>query len=181
MNRFFAISIVLWILFSFSCVSAESVTNMPYLVKLPDVIRDGLYTGEVKGGIPHGYGVFVTENSSGVSWHYLGEWESGKMCGQGGQYWDIGKATVGSFKDNDMISGNIHDHASFNVTVDYDDIVDGCYKGIEYREDGTILFDGYIEFVTNKYRKGTFYTKEGDVFFSGEIGEGFNMNLMYIK
>ena len=181
MKRLFTIFLVLMSIAAFSVASAESVTQMTYMVKLPDVIREGLYTGEVQNGVPHGYGVFVTQNSAGVSWHYLGQWENGLMCGLGGQYWDVGHSNVGTFTNNDMVSGDIHENTSFNVWVDYADVVDGCYKGIEYRTDGTVLFEGYIEEGTNKYKFGTFYTKEGAVFFSGEIGEGFNMNMMYIK
>ena len=181
MKRLITLFLVLISIAAFSSASAESVTQMTYMLKLPDVIREGLYTGEVQNGVPHGYGVFVTKNSSGVAWHYLGQWENGAMCGQGGEYWDIGQSNVGTFANNDMVRGDIHKNTSFNAWADYSDVIDGCYKGIEYRADGTVFFDGYIDSKTNKYKRGTFYTKDGSVFFSGEIGEGFNLNLMYIK
>ena len=180
MKRFFILFLAL-ISLSAVAFAAETVAQMTYMVKMPDVIREGKYTGEVENGVPHGYGVFVTQNSAGVSWHYVGQWDNGVMSGQGGQYWDTGKSTVGTFENNSMASGEMHQNASFNVWVDYRDVVDGCFRGIEYREDGSIFFDGYLEKGTNKYKKGTFYTKEGKVFFSGEIGEGFNLNQMYLK
>ena len=184
MKRFFILFLALISLVSISSaeeVPSETVAQMTYMVKMPDVIREGKYTGEVKNGVPHGYGVFVTKNSSNVEWHYIGQWENGVMCGQGGQYWEIGKSMVGTYVNNSMVSGRIYDETSFNVWVDYSEVDDGAYRGIEYREDGSVLFDGFIEQGTGRYKKGTFYTKDGKVFFSGEFGEGFNLNQMYIK
>lgn len=180
MKRFFVLFLALLSLAPAS-FAAETVAQMTYIVKMPDVIREGKYTGEVENGVPHGYGVFVTQNSSGVSWHYVGQWENGAMSGQGGQYWDVGRSTVGTYANNDMISGMIRSNVSFSAWVDYSDVVDGCFRSIEYREDGSILFDGFIDKETSRYKKGTFYTKDGTVFFSGEMGEGFNLNQMYIK
>ena len=181
MKRILILFLVLVSVATFSVASAESVTLMPYMVKMPDAIREGLYTGEVIGDVPNGYGVFVVKNSSGVSWHYIGHWENGDMSGEGGQYWDNGKSMVGTFANNAMVSGAIHKNASFNASVDYSNTVDGCYKAIEYRVDGSVLFDGYIDPKVATYKKGTFYTTDGEVFFSGDLGEGFNLNLMYIK
>lgn len=181
MKRILAIFLILFSFASFPAVIAESVTQMTYMVKMPDAIRDGLYTGEVDGDVPNGYGVFVAKNSSGASWHYIGQWVNGVMCGQGGQYWDNGKSAVGTFENNAMVSGEIRKNSSFNAWVDYSDMVDGCYKAIEYRVDGTVLFEGYIDPKAGSYKKGTFYTKDGEVFFSGDLGEGFNLNLIYIK
>lgn len=181
MKRFLAFFLSLMSFACFSAASAESVTQMTYMVKLPDVIREGLYTGEVQNGVPHGYGVFVTENSSGVPWHYLGEWDAGEMTGQGGQYWDIGKSQVGTYESNDFMVGMIHSEASLNGWIDFRLDEDGYAHVKDYRMDGTIIFDGYADPVTGVYKKGTFYTKDGKVFFSGEIGEGFNWDLIYIE
>ena len=73
-----------------SYAEKQSVVQMTYTVEMPDVTREGLYTGEVLNGIPHGYGVFTAVNSTGIPWHYLGQWVNGEMCGRGGQYWDSG-------------------------------------------------------------------------------------------
>ncbi|MBR4068300.1 MAG: hypothetical protein IKK08_06715 [Clostridia bacterium] len=85
----------------------EFAVKMEYTVYMIDVDRTGLYTGELQNGVPHGYGVFTAVNDSGVSWHYIGEWEKGVMQGEGGQYWDIGKVNVGSYRDNEFMGGTI--------------------------------------------------------------------------
>ena len=176
----FCLAIVL--LLSFGMVAeAETVAQMTYIVKMPDVIREGKYTGEVQDGVPHGYGAFVTQNSAGVEWHYIGEWENGNMTGNGGQYWNNGRCTVGSYVDGNMICGNIHAEPNQNAWINYQPNEHGCYEGIEYRSDGSVLFDGCINAGTGKYHKGTVYTKDGKVFFSGEIGEGFNWNLLLVE
>lgn len=105
MKRLSALVLVMLFLASFASADAEAVARMAYTVVLPDVTREGLYTGEVQNGIPHGYGLFHATNSNGVSWHYLGDWVNGEMCGQGGQYWDSGYYMVGSYEHNEMISG----------------------------------------------------------------------------
>jgi len=158
----------------------ENVVKMPYTVKMSDVTREGKYTGQLVDGLPHGYGAFETTNSQGVNWHYLGNWENGCMTGNGGQYWDDGRATVGTFANNDMIYGTVHDAPNTNYWVDYRQDEDGCIKVIEYRPKGSILFDGCVNAKTGQYHKGTVYTADGKVFFSGEIGEGFDWNLLYI-
>lgn len=66
---------------------------MDYVLELPDVIRKGTYSGETMNGIPNGFGVFETTNSSGINWHYIGQWENGEMSGEGGQYWDDGRGS----------------------------------------------------------------------------------------
>lgn len=40
---------------------------MDYVLELPDVIRKGTYSGETMNGIPNGFGVFETTNSSGIN------------------------------------------------------------------------------------------------------------------
>ena len=105
MKRFFALLLAV-ISFSVATVAnAEIVAQMTYTVVMPDVTREGLYTGEVSNGIPHGYGVFTATNSSGINWHYLGQWEDGQMRGQGGQYWDNGYYSIGIYMNNAMVKG----------------------------------------------------------------------------
>ena len=182
MRKIILFLVSLMCLFAFAVsASAETVAQMTYIVKMPDVIREGKYTGEVKDGIPHGYGLFVTQNSSGVSWHYIGEWVDGVMNGNGGQYWDIGQAHVGTFENNDLLCGYMRENTSQNVWIDYRKNEHGCYSAVEYREDGSVMLECCISPETGNYHKGTFYTKNGEIFFSGEIGEDFNWNLIYIE
>ena len=181
-------ALVIALLFSFVCSTVfaeeaqkETVVQMTYLVKMPDVIREGKYSGETTNGIPNGFGVFVSANSEGEAWHYLGEWIDGEMSGEGGCYWDGGQSKVGTWEHNDMVCGETHTSPSDNVWVDYRPNDHGCYEAIEYREDGSVILECCVSLKTGEYHKGTFYTKTGDVFFSGEIGEGFNWNLLYIE
>jgi hypothetical protein len=181
MKKLLILSLVLLSFCVCASASAETVAKMTCIIKMPDVIREGLYTGEVQNGVPHGYGVFVTENSSGVQWHYLGEWVNGEMCGQGGEYWDIGQAYVGTFAANTMVYGEMYTNAKDHVYIDYRPDDQGRLHAKEYREDGTLRFDGYVDAKTGNYMEGTFYTSDGKVFFSGVIGEGFNVNQLYIN
>lgn len=167
--------------FAHAETSPESVAQVAYIVKMSDVIREGKYTGQVVDGVPNGYGLFETANSQGVNWHYLGEWVNGQMKGQGAFYWDDGQAMVGTFENNDMIMGNVYASPSKNYWVDYKQAENGCMKVIEYRSDGSVLYDGCVKVDTGKYHKGTVYTREGKVFFSGEIGEAFSWDLFYFE
>ena len=184
MRKITLFSIILVLIFSFAITAeadAETVIQMTYIVKMPDVIREGKYSGEIKNGVPHGYGVFVSANSYGEAWHYLGEWIDGAMSGQGGCYWDGGQSHVGTYENSSLLCGYMHQSTSQNVWIDYRKNEHGCYSAIEYREDGSVLLECCISSETGNYHKGTFYTKNGDVFFSGEIGEGFNWDLIFIE
>lgn len=183
MEKFVAFFVCLLLLFSVAVATepeTEMVVQMTYIAKMPDVIREGKYTGEVKDGVPHGFGIFETTNSAGVNWHYIGEWVNGNMTGQGGQYWDNGHCTVGTYENGTMISGHTYSSPSVHAWADYTPNDHGCISGIEYRSDGSVLFEGCINANTRQYHQGTVYTKDGKIFFSGELGEGFNWNLIYV-
>lgn len=100
MKRFFLIFLVIMSIATAVSACADTVVQMTYTLVLPDASWEGVYTGEVQAGVPQGYGVFVTQSYSSGTWHYLGEWVNGKMEGQGGRYWDSGKAEVGMFENN---------------------------------------------------------------------------------
>ena len=158
----------------------EMVVQMTYIVKMPDVIREGLYTGQIQNGVPHGYGLFETANSSGIKWHYVGTWTNGEMTGEGGQYWDVGQAQVGSFEQGALICGFLYQATSKNSWVDYRPDKDGQFKIRLFRTDGSMYFDGYANLKTGVCTEGVFYNKKGEVFFEGKIGEGFDWNYIYI-
>lgn len=183
MKKILAITLFFVLLLSFAIAEetqAKTVVQMTYIVKMPDVIREGKYSGETQNGIPHGYGVFVSANSEGEEWHYLGEWLDGEMSGKGACYWDGGQSQVGTWEHNDMVYGEVHSLPSYNVWMDSRPDENDCLKLTEYRADGTILFDGCVKADTGLYHEGTVYTKDGKVFFSGEIGEGFDWNYIYV-
>lgn len=184
MKNLVLVSLVLALLFSVAFSEenkTETVVQMTYILKMPDVIREGLYTGEVLNGVPHGYGVFTTVNSSGEPWHYLGQWENGVECGEGGCYWNFGQTQIGTYSNNAIVEGYTHTATTTNFWRSYTPNDHGCYDIIEYRTDGSVLFDGCMTVETGDYHIGTFYTKDNKVFLSGEIGEGFNWNLVYIE
>ena len=68
---------------------AESVTLQQYELVVDGESRIGKYTGNIENGIPEGYGIFVTTNPSGYSWHYIGYWKAGLMHGEGGKTYSI--------------------------------------------------------------------------------------------
>lgn len=171
-------------LFSFAVVAnaeTDVVVQMTCIIRLPDVIREGKYTGEVQNGVPHGYGMFEAVNSAGVGWHYIGEWDNGNMTGQGGQYWNNGKVVVGTFENGSVIEADTYDSPSFHGWTDYRPNENGLLRGILYREDGSIAADLLFDPVNNVYVEGTIYQKNGDVFFSGRFGEGFDFNSIIIE
>lgn len=183
MKKIVSFFVCLLLLFSVAFAAepkTETVAQMTYIAKMPDVIREGKYTGEVKDGVPHGFGIFETTNSAGVNWHYIGEWVNGNMTGQGGQYWDNGQCTVGTYENGNMRCGHIWHSDGTHFWYDRTPNDHGCISCIAYRSDGSVLFDGCIGANTQQYHQGTVYTKDGKVFFSGELGEGFNWNLVYV-
>lgn len=107
--------IVFLLLFSFAL--AESVTRMPYTVVFSDSVREGLYTGDIQNGIPDGFGVFEAVNDEGEAWHYIGEWETGKMSGEGKAIWDAGDLQIGTFSDNSFESGIFLRDPQTNIRV----------------------------------------------------------------
>lgn len=183
MKKLLLVSLALVLLLSFAIaedVQAETVAQMAYTVKLSDVTREGLYTGEVVNGIPHGYGLFTAVNSAGEPWHYIGQWVDGAMTGEGGEYWDSGITHVGTYENGSMVCGEYHLSPSNNYWRDNRVDENGRIHIKIYRADGSIRFDGYVDAETSTYTEGTFYTSDGQVFFSGVLGEGFNWDLIYI-
>ena len=65
--------------------------------------------------------------------------------------------------------------------INYEPNEHGHYEAKEYRDDGSIRCECCIDSDSGLYHKGTIYTKDGKVFFSGEFGEGFDWNLMYVR
>lgn len=184
MKRILALILVLVCLFSVATAektAAELVSKMEIVVDLSYVIRKGTYSGEMMDGVPHGFGVFETTNSDGVNWHYIGQWENGKMSGEGGQYWDDGRTEVGVFSENSLFCGTIRNANDEYAWVNYELNDHGHYEAKEYRKDGSLRCECCIDADTGKYHKGTIYTSDGKVFFSGEFGEGFNWNQLYIQ
>ena len=96
---------ILMILLLFSAALADSVTQQLYELIIDGESRIGKYTGELQKGIPEGYGVFVTTNPNGYSWHYIGNWKTGLMHGEGATYWEDGSIEIGEYEDGHFIFG----------------------------------------------------------------------------
>ncbi len=93
------------LLLIFSVALAESVTQMNYELRLDEESRIGKYTGNIKNGKPDGYGIFVTTNPNGFSWHYIGDWQDGVMHGEGATYWEDGSLEIGSYENGHFVFG----------------------------------------------------------------------------
>lgn len=105
-KRAVAIAFVLLLLSIPMCVFADSVTRMPWVVEYENGdIREGKYTGDIENGIPHGYGLFTSMNSKGITWHYIGMWSNGIMHGEGLQVWETGAQNNGVFRNGEFVSG----------------------------------------------------------------------------
>ena len=123
----------------------EFVSKMDYVLELPDVIRKGAYSGKTVNGIPNGFGVFETTNSSGINWHYIGQWENGEIKGDGGMYWDNGREEIGIFKENNLLCGTIRDGTGNYAWINYEPNEHGHYEAKEYRDDGSIRCECCID------------------------------------
>ena len=99
------ICIILIVLLSFSAALAESVTQRPYELVMEEGSRIGKYTGNMVNGKPEGYGIFVTTNPNGYSWHYIGNWKDGLMHGEGAVYWEDGSLEIGEYEYGRFIFG----------------------------------------------------------------------------
>lgn len=184
MKKILSLVLALVCLFSVSLAeesATELVSKMEYVLDLSYVIRKGSYSGETLNGVPHGFGVFETTNSDGINWHYIGQWENGKMSGDGGQYWDHGREEIGTYKENSLVCGTIRQESGAYAWINYELNDHGHYEAKEYREDGSLRLECCIDPDSGMYHKGTIYTKDGQIFFSGEFGEGFDWNKLYIQ
>jgi len=100
--------LILCVLFSLIplCAFAASVVQMPVTISFPYGDRAGEYTGETMDNIPSGYGMFTTQNSSGVSWYYIGNFENGIFSGEGVCFWPaLAQAEYGTYENGILIKG----------------------------------------------------------------------------
>lgn len=67
-----------------------------------DVERIGIYSGELKNGVPDGIGTFKTEGADGVFWTYEGEFQNGRFHGQGVTSWDDGYQEAGTYTSGEF-------------------------------------------------------------------------------
>ena len=155
---------------------AEVVANLEMVLHLPHADREGVYTGEMENGVPHGYGCFVREDETGEnSWIYVGEFESGIFSGEGVTAWlSQGGYDSGTYQDAVIVSGvkrmddeRLRWEGKFNA--------DGTVEGKAYIY-GNLFFEG--TFSNSTPIEGTLYDPDtGDVMSSGSYNSDF-LNLL---
>lgn len=136
-----------------------SVQNEKITLEFSFGERIGIYSGDINtDGLPDGYGTFTSENSSGESWTYEGNWVNGHWEGTGTSTWESGECYQGEFS-NDVRSGQ-GTYALASGNKYKGNFVDGepVGKGTLYYPDGSYLtgeFDGLAN------ANGTYYSSDG--------------------
>jgi len=131
-------------------VSAASATVTAKSMDLTLGFGDcsGTYTGEMKDGLPDGYGTFMSADSDGDTWTYEGNWAAGHLSGQGKTTWDYGYTETGEYQ-NDYLNGEGQDY---------------WLDVIRYSGNYT---DGY------QNGTGTLYNCHSEEIFTGSLNYGF--------
>lgn len=166
------LSILLWCSFSFVSSAfassgedvplPENVVNQTIAIETISGSRTGQYTGQLVNGAPHGYGVFESQNPSGVKWFYIGEFRKGCFYGNGNSFWLDGNSEHGEYINGALSSGEKTVPLAtvrYNGTFDHDeDSIEGF--GDIFDIDGELIYRG----------------KFSDFNFSTDIDDGSNTN-----
>ena len=174
MKKTILVLVFLTLLFSVALADDGFMTHQLIEIDFPYGVRTGYYTGSSLDGIPSGYGLFESQNSSGQKWHYIGQFENGTFNGNGSTYWEfdsdheIGTYVNGSLSEGDMYTAN--------TTALYQGVFEGngsaTLEGKVYNSNNQIVFEGTIE--NGLFLSGTLYNaNDGSVAAQGEFGEGF--------
>lgn len=106
--------------------------------------RTGIYSGEIdNNGLPNGHGKFTSENSTGETWTYEGDWVAGHWEGNGTATWANGRIYSGEFI-NDSETG----HGTF--TMETGERYEGTFAS------GVIYGEGTVYYPDGAYFIGTF-------------------------
>ena len=70
----------------------------------------GIYSGDVMDGIPHGRGEFTSQDTTGISWIYAGEFKDGQFHGYGTTEWETGAREEGYFQFGRIFEGRRYDN-----------------------------------------------------------------------
>lgn len=128
--------------------AAESVTEKTMTLTFDFGDRTGIYTGDLIGGLPNGYGSFTSADANGAAWIYEGNWVDGHFNGQGSTTWDTGYVETGEYQ-NDYLNG----------------------EG-QKSTDGIVFFEGTMaDGIPNGM--GTIYNSHGEVVYTGSFAYGF--------
>lgn len=88
-----------------SATEKSYVENYEITLDLSYGKRTGIYTGQIKNGLPSGEGTFVSNSADRVKWTYRGQWSNGHCNGQGSTIWDSGQMEIGEYI-NDILQGD---------------------------------------------------------------------------
>lgn len=128
-----------------SIVETETVSEKTITLNSALDSGEGIYTGEMKDGVPHGQGKFtMKESDQGFIWNYEGQWEDGEMNGEGVRE-EGSFISTGTFR-NGLLNGytEIMDNGipRYKGMVK-DDSLNG--QGSLYTKSGTLIFEGMFE------------------------------------
>jgi hypothetical protein len=122
----------------------EKIINLPW--------RDGLYSGEVLDGVPHGQGVWHDDKGS-----FEGEFKNGRADGQGKYTYENGSMYVGVIRHG-LYQG-------YGVFTHPDEFrAEGQFKDQELHGQGKIIWRGLVkegEFVADELHAGTVTHPDG--------------------
>lgn len=99
------VSFLLAVLILFSVAYAETVVQEKMKLSIRNTTLSGVYTGDIKKGLPEGFGLFETRTPDGTSCHYIGQWKKGLMHGQGAMYWNDGSLEIGEYSKGQFVTG----------------------------------------------------------------------------
>ncbi|WP_230268241.1 hypothetical protein [Allobaculum fili] len=125
------------------CSSGEEMT-----LHLSYGDRTGVYSGDMKDGIPDGQGKFTSKNDEGESWTYTGTFKDGHFEGDGETVWKSGGREVGTY-ENDVLVPMEGDELNglFTKTEDYVDhcikMKAQCFTSPEKDEDGNYIVQAH--------------------------------------
>ena len=127
---------------------ADTVADLEITIVFDFGDRTGIYTGEMRDGLPDGQGTFSTQNVEGVGWVYNGGWRQGHMYGEGSTIFDTGYSEAGWY-ENDNLNG----------------------QGRQF-QDERLTYEG--EFVQNMPEgQGMLYSYCGDIIYAGSFTQGY--------
>ncbi len=94
----------------------EVVANCTVTLDFSFGERTGQYTGEMKNGVPHGYGVFESVNLSGEYWVHVGSFSDGHFEGKGRSLWELGHTQNGMYTLDVLTSGTNVSPSTYDVS-----------------------------------------------------------------
>lgn len=107
--------------------------------------RTGLYTGQVKDGLPDGQGEFIRIGETDNLWTYTGTWAGGHFDGPGITEWTTGWKEQGIYENDYLIQGE----ESYQGSIVYQGAFqDGMYHGSGrfYDLTGELIYEGIFDY-----------------------------------